>query len=206
MTKTLFEMAGGIVDSFMLDPGRIINIAHYALQCSVLPGDMAEFGCYLGRTAAMMAHIVDKPLWLYDSFDGLPEPAAQDAGADPVFKRGGFTVEKAEAQILEYFEKRGLRKPIVYKGWFNTIPLDKLPERICFAHLDGDFYESVRDSLRLAYSRLVPGAACIVDDYGWSGLPGAKIAVDEFMADKPEKVKPLVTGNDKGCHAVIIKI
>lgn len=206
MTRVMFEMAKEIVDSQMLDPGRIINIAHYTLQCSALPGDMAEFGCYLGKTAAMLAHIVDKPLWLYDSFEGLPERAPQDAGADPVFKRGGFVVENGEADIYKHFEKHKLRPPIVYKSWFNAIPLDKLPERICFAHLDGDFYESVRDSLRLAYPRLVPGAACIIDDYGWSGLPGAQAAVDEYMADKPEKVRPLVTGNDRGCHAVIIKI
>jgi len=206
MTKLLFEMAGAIVDSHMLDVGRVINIAHHALQCSALPGDMAEFGCHVGRTAAVLAHIVDKPLWLYDSFAGLPDRAPQDAGAAGNYQRGSFAIEKAEAEVLERFEKHGLRKPIVYKGWFNTIPLDKLPERICFVHLDGDFYESIRDSLRLAYARMVPGAACIIDDYGWNGLPGVQIAVDEFMADKPEKVKPLVTGNDKGFHAVIIKV
>ena len=205
MTKLLFEMAEWIVDSHMLDPGRIVNIAYHALQASVLPGDMVEFGCYVGRTAAVLAHIVAKPLWLYDSFDGLPERAPQDAGALENFKRGSFAIEKAEAEVFERFERHGLRKPIVYKGWFNAIPLDKLPERICFAHLDGDFYDSIRDSLRLTYPRLVPGAACIVDDYGWSGLPGVQGAVDEYMADKPEQVKPLVTG-DTGCHAVIIKI
>lgn len=206
MTKLLFEMAVGIVDSQMLDPGRVINIAHYALQCSALPGDMVEFGCYAGRTAAVLAHVVDKPLWLYDSFEGLPERAAQDAGAAGNFQRGSLKLEKAEAEVFERFEKHKLRKPNVYKGWFSAVMPGDLPERICFAHLDGDFYDSIRDSLRLVYPRLVPGAACIIDDYGWSGLPGVQAAVDEFMADKPEKAKPLVTGSDYGYHAVIIKI
>lgn len=206
MNDQLFRLATEVVTSQMLCTGRLINIAHFALQCSALPGDMAEFGCYRGRTAAMLAHIVNKPLWLYDSFEGLPQRAPQDAGAFENFQPGGFFSNNSKDQLLEYFKYHGLREPIVYKGWFNTITPDKLPERICFAHLDGDFYTSIRDSIRLAYPRLVPGAAMIVDDYGWNGLPGTQIALDEYMADKPEKVRPLVTGYDRGFHAVIIKI
>jgi O-methyltransferase len=90
--------------------------------------------------------------------------------------------------------------------WFSRVHRTQLPDEICFAHLDGDLYTSIRDSLKVVYPRLVPGAACIIDDYGWDGLTGVKVAVDEYMADKPEKVRPLATGNPKGFQAVIIKI
>jgi len=191
-------------DAGMLDPGRAVNIAHYALQCSELPGAMVEFGCYNGCSSAVLAVVADKPLYVYDSFEGLPERAPQDVGAHESFKAGSLAVGEHEIHAL--FAKYDLRKPIVWKLWFNQVGPEHLPESICFAYLDGDFYTSIRDSLSLVYPRMVPGAACIIDDYGWEALSGVKIAVDEYMADKPEKVKQLVTGNPSGLHAVFIKI
>ena len=194
-----------VADGTMLDQGRVVNIAHFALQCSELPGAMVEFGCHGGRTAALLAALVDRPLYLYDSFQGLPERAPQDAGALDIFKAGTLAV--VEQEVRDFFAKYPLlREPIIVPCWFSRVELDRLPEQVCFAHLDGDLYTSIRDSLKVVYPRLVPGAVCVIDDYGWDGLSGVQIAVDEYMADKPEKVRPLVTGNPKGFHAVIIKI
>lgn len=200
--RVYLDLMKEVLDGQMLCAGRIVNILHYALQGSALPGDMVEFGCHIGRTGAILAHTINKPLWLYDSFEGLPERRDQDGGALEQFKRGALAVEVKHVE--ELFARHKLPKPNVYKSWFKDIPPDKLPERVCFAHLDGDLYDSIRDSLQLVYPRLVPGAACIVDDYGWEGLPGAKVATDEFLADKPEKAVPLVTG--RGWHALILKI
>ena len=198
------QMLRDIAEGQMLCVGRVANLMHCVLQASRLPGDMAEFGCHMGRTAVLMACMSSKPLWLYDSFQGLPARSAQDAGAQEHFREGHLTTNRA---VLDaYFEKYAVRKPVVYEGWFSSIPADRLPERLCFAHLDGDLYASIRDSIRLVYPRLVRGGACLIDDYGWSGLTGVKIAVDEYMADKREAVQPLVTGSDHGFHAVIIKV
>lgn len=188
----------------MICPGRAANITHYVLQTSRLPGDMVEFGCYAGRTAALIAACCGKRLWLYDSFEGLPDRQPQDDGALGHFKRGALAVQ--EKLVLALFDKHGLHNAIVCKSWFNLIPWDQLPEHVGFAHLDGDLHDSIRDSLRLVYPRLVHGGVCIVDDYGWSGLPGVKIAVDSYMEDKFERVRPLVTGNPDGCQAVIVKV
>jgi len=200
----MMQLYRDIADGSMLCAGRVANLVHHLLQASQLPGDMAEFGCHMGRTSALMAACSTKPLWLYDSFEGLPDRQPQDEGALKHFHRGSLAVD--DSHIAKRFAQYKLREPIVYKAWFNAIPYDKLPEQLCFAHLDGDLYDSVRDSLRLAYPRLVKGGVCIIDDYGWSGLPGAKVAVDEYMKDKPELVRPLATGNPNGFHAIIIKI
>lgn len=198
------RMLWDIAEGQMLCVGRMANLMHYVLQTSALPGDMAEFGCHMGRSAVLMAHLSSKPLWLYDSFQGLPSRTPQDEGALKHFKQGHLTTTRAK--LDEYFKKYTVREPIVHEGWFNSIPTDKLPERLCFAHLDGDLYESIRDSIRLVYPRLVKGGACLIDDYGWTGLAGVKIAVDDYMKDKREPVRPLVTGSDHGFQAVIIKI
>jgi O-methyltransferase len=200
----MLQLYREIADGSMLCAGRVANIVHYLLQTSALLGDMVEFGCHTGRTSTLMAACCDKPLWLYDSFEGLPERQSQDAGALKHFERGALKVDVTE--VVQRFVQHKLREPFVCKSWFNAIPQEKLPERISFAHLDGDLYQSMRDCIRLVYPRLVDGGACVIDDYGWSGLPGAKLAVDEYMRDKTESVRLLFTGNPEGFQAVIIKL
>ena len=87
----------------------------------------------------------------------------------------------------------GLPQPFVHKGWFAETCPAALPGTIAFAHLDGDLYLSIRESLELVYPRLAKGALVVVDDYCDPAqlrrhdiFPGAKAACDEFFADKPE--------------------
>lgn len=205
MDKKVFAaMVTETLDAGMICPGRMANILHYALQVSALPGEMVEFGCHVGRTSALIAALLERPVWLYDSFEGLPSRTEQDIGTMLHFDRGAFAVSQQE--VLDWFAKFNLPAPVVYKAWFNAIPEDKLPRKISFAHLDGDMYESIRDSLRLVYPRLLRGGVCIIDDYGWVGCVGPKRAVDEFMANKPERVSLLRISNPGASHAVIVKI
>ena len=49
-----------------------------------LSGDVVEFGCYEGDTSILLADALrnqpDKWLYLYDSFEGLPEKTAEERG------------------------------------------------------------------------------------------------------------------------------
>ena len=65
---------------------------------------------------------------------------------------------------------------------------------IAFAHIDADIYQSVLDASAFSYEHLVPGGIIIYDDYGYPSCPGARRAVDEFYADKPERPLVLNTG------------
>jgi hypothetical protein len=52
-------------------------------QIADLPGDWCEFGVAHGRTSALLAQCMlrsdqGRKLWLYDSFEGLPDPHAKD--------------------------------------------------------------------------------------------------------------------------------
>ena len=120
-----------------------------------------------------------RKLWIYDSFEGLPEKSESDEsvlGAD--FKRGELNVTKRE--VKQRFLRAGLPVPVIKKGWFAELGAEDLPERIAFAFLDGDFYESIRDSLKLVESRMVEGGVLVVHDYSNPALPGVKKAVDEW--------------------------
>lgn len=64
-----------------------------------------------------------------------------------------------------------------------------------FVHVDVDVYPPTDFCLRHFAPRLAPGAWLVVDDYGFTTCPGAKKAVDEFVAAHPEfSMVHLLTG------------
>ncbi|MBR2831087.1 class I SAM-dependent methyltransferase [Candidatus Saccharibacteria bacterium] len=125
----------------------------------------------------------EKRLWIYDSFEGLPEKSGADesaAGRD--FKGGELAVTKRE--VKERFLRAGLKVPVIKKAWFSELTEVDLPEKIAFAFLDGDFYESIRDSLKLVWGKMAPGGVVVIHDYMNPALPGVAKAVDEWCAAK----------------------
>ncbi len=120
-----------------------------------------------------------KRLWIYDSFEGLPEKNIADESVLGVdFREGELFVTKRE--VKERFLRAGLPVPVIKKAWFCDLSDGDLPEKIAFAFLDGDFYESIRDSLKLVGPRMSGGGVVIVHDYTNPALPGVKKAVDEW--------------------------
>ena len=158
---------------------RILELAREAL---FVPGDFVEMGCYKGDTSLMLAEVLkksEKKLWIYDSFEGLPEKSVEDESVlGENFKGGELFVTKRE--VKERFLRAGLKLPIIKKAWFRDLTPDDLPEKIAFSFLDGDFYESISDSLKLMTLKMSPGGILVVHDYTNPALPGVKKAVDEW--------------------------
>lgn len=149
-------------------------------------GAVVEFGCYVGTTSLFIRRLLDTygsdaEFHVYDSFDGLPEKSKQDAStAGEQFTQGALAATKK--QFVTNFQKAHLRLPVIHKGWFGDLSPDQLPDSIMFAFLDGDYYQSIRDSLRMIEGRLTDASVIIVDDYMNEALPGAARAVDEWMS------------------------
>ncbi len=160
-----------------------------------IPGDVAEFGCYTGTTSLFIRRSLDekhqsekRAFHVYDSFEGLPEKTRADQSmAGDQFKAGELAVSKKD--FLRHFQAANLRPPIVHKGWFSDLTGKDVPEKIAFAFLDGDFYDSIMDTLKLAWPRLSQGGAVLVDDYGREALPGAERAVRDFFGGNPPIAK-----------------
>jgi O-methyltransferase len=158
-------------------------------------GDIVEFGCYIGTTSLFLRRLLDehgetgaRQLHVYDSFAGLPPKVQQDmtpVGAD--FKAGELSVSKK--QLLAEFQKARLQPPSVHKAWFHELTATDVPEHIAFAFLDGDFYQSMIDSLRLVWPRLSPGGIACIDDYKRDALPGVERAIRDFFQDKPQQIR-----------------
>lgn len=152
-----------------------------------IPGDVVEFGCYIGTTSLFIRRLLDaytqageRRFYAYDSFEGLPPKTAEDLSpAGEQFKSGALQVSKK--RFLQEFRRARLVPPITHKGWFNELTDKQLPEAIAFAFLDGDFYGSILDSLRLVVPRLTPGAVISIDDYDRAALPGVARATAAFF-------------------------
>ncbi len=164
-------------------------------QALLLKGDVFECGVFRGGTALLEASTMakgqetkqGKRLHLFDSFCGMP---ATTAGVDRL-KTGDLstTSESGVAALLEHF-------PFVHihAGFIPETFVGLQVERICWAHVDVDIYQSVRDCISYIYPRLAEGGFLLFDDYGFPSCPGARRAVDEAFSDLPEVPICLPTG------------
>lgn len=151
-------------------------------------GTVVEFGCYMGTTSLFIRRLLDSfgiigQFHVYDSFAGLPEKTTFDMStAGEQFQAG--TLAASKKQFMQQFHRAHLTLPVVHKGWFDQLTPEEMPDGIMWAFLDGDYYTSIRDSLRLITPNLAPGAVIIVDDYANEALPGAAKAVDEWCRQR----------------------
>lgn len=189
------------------ETAKILEVARGCLSVS---GDFVEMGCYRGDTSILLAEVLQeeendrqrkatgagdgawqgesrRKLWLYDSFEGLPEKGAEDiSAAGEEFREGVLAVSKREVKAR--FLRSGLAVPRMVKRWFSELGPEDLPERIAFSFLDGDFYESTRDCLRLVGPKMVSGGAIVVHDFRNPALPGVEKAVLERFSEEEVEI------------------
>ena len=172
-----------------------------------IPGDVVEFGCYKADTSVLYQKLLEsmghggafqpdnhtpstdqKILWLYDSFEGLPAKTREDnSAAGDAFQAGELLVTKRE--VVEKFKKMGLKLPKIKKAFFDDLDIIyDIPEKISYAFLDGDLYQSIKTSLNLVSSKMSQGGVIIVHDYNNPELPGSARAVDEWLKVHQAKV------------------
>jgi hypothetical protein len=168
-----------------------------------IPGDIVELGVARGGAAALMASVMfneftckkqARKLWLFDSYEGLPEPTNKDF--NPEFgedtgdhvrplPKGSCLGQLDEVKYL-MFTKNGFPKDRIefVKGWFeNTLPVTrKQIEQIAVLRIDADWYESTKCCLENLYDKVVSGGYVIVDDY--QSCYGCSRAVDEFIQNR----------------------
>lgn len=146
-------------------------------------GDLVELGCHQGVTAAFIRCVCpDRRLVLFDAFpDDWQEFLSNHEG-----RKISTDYMSGTRKVYDTFERFRLHMPAIVPGWFSDTLPRYLPEQIAFAHLDSDHEGAMRESISAVYPRLVTGGICVIDDYGNDAFPGAKDAIDQFMADKPE--------------------
>ena len=161
-------------------------------------GDVVEFGCYAGDTSILLAESLrDQPekwLYLYDSFEGLPEKSSADYSSSGRRFTAGALRASPDA-VISKFKKHNLPEPVIIKSWFNKLKDTDLPNLISFALFDGDFYESIKDSFLLIAPKMNRGGIIIVHDYRNPALPGSAKAVNEFIDSHPTEYKTRIASS-----------
>jgi len=150
-----------------------------------IEGDIVEFGCFVGESSKfLMKTLIElnstKKLYVYDSFEGLPDLSKweENSGWKP------RTLNTTEDILIDNFQTNGLPSPIIHKDWFSDVPEDKIPEKIAFAFLDGDFYNSIYDSLTKIYDKVTDGGYIFFHDYKRPDLPGVEAAIKDFLRER----------------------
>lgn len=159
-----------------------------------IEGDIIEFGCGSGQSSFILAKSIlenskyyehnkeeQKKLWLFDSFEGLPESSDTiDKDSPNVINNiwgkaacADITQEQLSKLLIEELSFDNF---IIQKGWFDkTLPNIPSSSKFSVIHLDCDLYLStyvVLDYL-LTHDHIANGCILLFDDWSANGNQNA---------------------------------
>lgn len=169
-------------------------VAQLMRQVSDVSGDTAECGVFKGASSYLICKANQNARGrrvhhVFDSFSGLSEPSARDGS---FWSKGDLccALDVVRANLSEF----GDEAVRFHEGWIPERFADVGHRRFSFVHIDVDLYEPTRDSLAFFYPRMQAGGIILCDDYGFTTCPGATVAFDEYLLDKPEPIIGLPCG------------
>lgn len=198
---TSFERRFTVVEPHtMLGVRRLANI--YRSVCEVarlgVPGNVVECGVARGGSALLMCLALrdagsNKKVTLFDTFEGMPEPAPGDSDFEKAKLFTGMCRGSLE-DVTELLRRHGESERVsMIKGLYDdTLPrAQRAP--IAFLHLDCDWYESIKLCLDTFFDQVSAGGIIQIDDYyAWAGC---RRATDEFLTKRSERMEPLRVDN-----------
>jgi hypothetical protein len=181
-------------------PGKL-EVVHEAVkrvEDAGVPGIMLEAGVAMGGSAIVIAKTKApaRELRLFDVFEMLPPPAANDdAKSHEVYNN--FVAGKVSGAVdrnyvshatdLLAFTRQNMKLTGVdpdalnvrfVKGLYEDTL--KVEEPVAFAHIDCDWYDSVKLCIERLADRMSVGGIMLFDDY--NSFQGCRKAVDEWLA------------------------
>lgn len=165
-----------------------------------VPGDILELGSALGGSAILLARArrtASRAVRLYDVFGLIPPPSEQDGpdvqqryseivqgqslgiDGDTYYGYQDDLMTVVSSNLRRFGVEVGDDVELV-KGLFDETLWPRGP--VALAHIDCDWYASVRTCLWRVDRWLSPGGIMVIDDYlAWSGC---RLAVDHFLAER----------------------
>jgi hypothetical protein len=177
-----------------------LNLVIDQIHKDGIQGDFAELGVFKGNTAFLLAEAATRSgttAYLFDTYEGFSQDDLKGIDKSRAVMFTDTSLEAVKSLV-------GDRNVEYVKGYFpDSTALVPDDRSFCLVHLDCDLYAPFSAALHYFYDRLVPGGFLIMHDYSSLWWEGVEKAVDEFFADKPEKVVPIP---DKSGTAVVRKI
>jgi hypothetical protein len=183
-----------------IDRGGLERCLYFLSQLEKIrgvEGDIVECGVSIGHGALRFLLLsqylgVERTYYGFDSFEGFPDPAAEDETTPITGKEFWATPPQTVLRVLRdgAVPERIIRDRVrLVKGFFDKT-LSSYEGRIALLHLDADLYESYKVPLATLYDKVEKGGIIMFDEYADPRFLGARKAIDEFFADKPEVVVP----------------
>jgi len=184
-----------------------------ALLCVDCEGEMVECGCYAGGSTAklsILAGVVGRKLFVFDSFEGLPE-AARGELQDYHMRRstewmaewtkGRYTasLDCAKSNVERWGDVSACH---FVKGWFDdTLKPENLPGKIAFVLTDVDVPSSVRQCLVSLWPLMSEKATYFSHDIAF--IKALQVLTDEYLwAEVLNEPRPVLFGAGFGlCDA-----
>ncbi len=163
-----------------------------------ITGDLVECGVWKGGSCMLMGYtlleagIINRKIYLYDTFEGMTKPGKWDGQEEKDQWEKGRMSDTLNTMCYSPFDevKANMNRTgypteyiLMVKGKVEETVPGTLPSKISLLRLDTDWYESTKHELLHLYPLLVQHGVLIVDDYG--AWPGARKAVDEYFDTIP---------------------
>ena len=218
--RGVYKVGRGLIPSWasmsvsMAGMARMRSLAELFLRLreARVEGSYLEAGVWRGgmsifATAALQVYgMHERPVYLCDSFQGLPAPRRGSLRYDEksyVTPQMNGSLAVGMSAVRSHFDLFGVPRTSVslVPGYFvHSLPplrasLLARHEKLAFLRMDGDMYDSTIDILYNLYDLVQVGGYVVIDDFGWddntrvrtlSGTPattfGAKNALLDFRA------------------------
>lgn len=167
-----------------------------ATRALEIEGDFVECGVNRGGFSRSIMEFIDfknnqsKKYYLLDTFNGLVDELISDEERQNGIKPGHYA--ECFAEVQETF--KDFSNVELIRG---TVP-DTLPlvaaNKVCYLSLDMNCAEPEIQAAEFFWDKLSPGAAIILDDYGFTEFAVQKREFDKFASRKNVPILSLPTG------------
>ena len=157
---------------------------------------IVECGVGVGFSLAVLSHLSDDRIFAFDSFEGFPK---ENSNHDPSYYAKKWNFKLMDIDLVtknlknNNISQKKLNNIIFKKGFFPD-SFNGFNEKISFLHLDVDLYNSYKNCLDFFYPLLVNGGIITFDEYDNTKWTGAKVAIDEFLKKRQQKLLETSTG------------
>ena len=188
-----------------LNKGNFQLFSYFSMISENAPkGNIVECGLGKLKSFQMLKLLNEsKKIFGFDSFCGFPNPTKED--------RSPRNPQKGDWNILSYegtknfLEQNNYQNFTLIEGYVEeTVPIWKNKiKRISILHIDLDLHNGYKCVLNNFFDKVVTGGYILFDEYNNPKFPGAKLAVDNFLKKKNEKIKKFRISEDKFKYFII---
>jgi hypothetical protein len=165
-----------------------------------IEGDIVECGVGQGDSFIILSLLakregIGRRVWGFDSFEGFPQPTAEDHGIrSPQEGEWKADLGLVRQRLLmagldEHFVNR---QATLVKGFFEESLQLFRGKHIALLHLDCDLYRSYKACLEVLYPLVHTNGIIAFDEYvntmQLASFPGAQKAIDEYLGETRNEI------------------